>query len=136
MAFGEVPGAGHVPFLDEAEAQAVIAAVLEQGDMSDIDDRGRRRACRGRRAAHAASELALPRRDRGAARLCEMRGAAAYRQLQVPRRLVGAFGAARGGARARRSGFSSGNHAQGVARAAELHGVPATIIMPKRRAAR
>jgi threonine dehydratase len=26
--------------------------------------------------------------------------------------------------------FSSGNHAQGVARAAELHGVPATIIMP------
>jgi threonine dehydratase len=27
--------------------------------------------------------------------------------------------------------FSSGNHAQGVARAAELHGVPATIIMPQ-----
>ncbi len=27
--------------------------------------------------------------------------------------------------------FSSGNHAQGVARAAALHGVPATIIMPK-----
>jgi threonine dehydratase len=26
--------------------------------------------------------------------------------------------------------FSSGNHAQGVARAAELHGIPATIIMP------
>jgi len=26
--------------------------------------------------------------------------------------------------------FSSGNHAQGVARAAQLHGVPATIIMP------
>lgn len=26
--------------------------------------------------------------------------------------------------------FSSGNHAQGVARAAERHGVPATIIMP------
>ncbi len=27
--------------------------------------------------------------------------------------------------------YSSGNHAQGVARAAALHGVPATIIMPK-----
>ncbi len=27
--------------------------------------------------------------------------------------------------------FSSGNHAQGIARAAQLHGVPATIIMPK-----
>ncbi len=27
--------------------------------------------------------------------------------------------------------FSSGNHAQGVARAAQLHGVPATIVMPK-----
>ncbi len=26
--------------------------------------------------------------------------------------------------------FSSGNHAQGVARAAQLHGVPATILMP------
>ncbi len=26
--------------------------------------------------------------------------------------------------------FSSGNHAQGVARAAQLHGVPATIVMP------
>ncbi len=27
--------------------------------------------------------------------------------------------------------FSSGNHAQGVARAAELHGIPAVILMPK-----
>jgi len=27
--------------------------------------------------------------------------------------------------------FSSGNHAQGVAHAAQLHGVPATIIMPR-----
>ena len=27
--------------------------------------------------------------------------------------------------------FSSGNHAQGIARAAQLHDVPATIIMPK-----
>lgn len=27
--------------------------------------------------------------------------------------------------------FSSGNHAQGVARAAQLHGIPARIIMPK-----
>jgi threonine dehydratase len=27
--------------------------------------------------------------------------------------------------------FSSGNHAQGIARAAQLHGVPATIIMPR-----
>jgi threo-3-hydroxy-L-aspartate ammonia-lyase len=26
--------------------------------------------------------------------------------------------------------FSSGNHAQGVARAAQLHGIPATIVMP------
>lgn len=29
MAYAEVPGRGHVPFLDEPEAQAVIAAVLE-----------------------------------------------------------------------------------------------------------
>jgi threonine dehydratase len=27
--------------------------------------------------------------------------------------------------------FSSGNHAQGVALAAKLHGVPSVIIMPK-----
>ena len=27
--------------------------------------------------------------------------------------------------------YSSGNHAQGIARAAQLHGIPATILMPK-----
>jgi pimeloyl-ACP methyl ester carboxylesterase len=30
MVFGEVPRRGHVPFLDEPEAQAVITAILEQ----------------------------------------------------------------------------------------------------------
>jgi hypothetical protein len=30
MAFAELPDRGHVPFLDEPEAQAVIAAVLDQ----------------------------------------------------------------------------------------------------------
>ena len=32
--------------------------------------------------------------------------------------------------------FSSGNHAQGVALAAQLLGIPATIVMPRRRARR
>lgn len=50
--------------------------------------------------------------------------------LQVSRRLVGRLRPAGAGARQGRDRLSSGNHAQGVALAARLHGVPAVIIMP------
>ena len=68
----------------------------------------------------------------GGARLPQGRDAAADRLVQVPRRLQQALLArapscARGGVVA----FSSGNHAQGVAAAAKLLGMPAVIVMPR-----
>lgn len=50
--------------------------------------------------------------------------------VQISRRLVGGIRSAGRCARPWRDRLSSGNHAQGVALAARLHGVPAVIIMP------
>jgi threonine dehydratase len=50
--------------------------------------------------------------------------------VQVSRRALGGVGAGARGAGARRDRLSSGNHAQGVARAAGEFGVPSVIIMP------
>ena len=65
------------------------------------------------------------------ARLSEAGMPAAHRLVQVPRRLQCGAGA-RPGAAAERGvvAVSSGNHAQGVAEAARLFGVRATIVMP------
>ncbi len=56
---------------------------------------------------------------------------ATHRLLQVSWRLVGGLGTGTRGAKRGVIAFSSGNHAQGVALAASLHGVPAVIIMPR-----
>ena len=64
------------------------------------------------------------------ARVPQGRDAAAHRLVQVPRRLQQAVADSAG----RRAGgvvaYSSGNHAQGVAAAAQLLGMPAVIVMP------
>ena len=67
----------------------------------------------------------------GAQRVPQVREPAARRRVQVPRRLQhDRVAARRRSARAASLAYSSGNHAQAVALAARLLGVPATIVMP------
>jgi WD40 repeat protein len=92
---------------------------------------GRRRAPRDR-GPHAApagrgcaSAGACRRR-----RVAQARDAAARRRVQAARRLHVPRAPRPGGARAGVVAPSSGNHAQAVALAARLFGVPATVVMP------
>ncbi len=98
--------------------------------------RGRRRrggaAPRRRRLAHAARLLAGARRAHRRARVPQGRDPAAHRLVQVPRRLQQASLASRpSSVPAAWWPISSGNHAQGVAAAAKLCGMPAVIVMPR-----
>ena len=84
---------------------------------------------RGPRPPHAAPLRPRPRRPRRPPGAGEGRVPPAHRQLQGAGRLGRRLGPAR---RARRGvlAYSSGNHAQGVARAAAAHGLPCVIVMP------
>ena len=127
----EVPDRGHVPFLDEPEALTALAALMT-GSRCDRHrgDPRRRPSARGHiRRTPLLQDAAI---DRIAGRRVWIKA----RCLQV----TGSFKARGGwaavsalGTEARARGviaYSSGNHAQGVARAAAELGVPALVLMP------
>ena len=90
-----------------------------------------------RRSSRAASPSGRPLvavRTARAAMVPQGRVAPADRRVQAPRRVRDDRVADRGRARARGViTYSSGNHAQGVARAARLLGIPAVVVMPSTR---
>ena len=103
------------------------AARLPAARRARRDPRRRRDPARRRRP-----DATGPVRPARAPSLAQGRVAPAHRRLQAARAPTSAAAVAD----ARRSGaaglitYSSGNHAQGVARAARLFGVPAVIVMP------
>ena len=87
-------------------------------------------AAHGRGPAHAADLLAGARRRGRRAGVPEGRDAPAHRLVQVPRRLQQVVDDSSGTRAGGVVAYSSGNHAQGVAAAAQILGMRAVIVMP------